>query len=313
MNLTLRQLRYFVALAEEKNFGRAAETMHVTQPALSQQIKELEGQLGAQLVERQPRSLVLTPAGHELLRHARRILEEVNALNLSARWRRGLAGKLALGVIPTVAPYLLPVALPLLRSANVQLDLGVREAQTHRLLAELAEGRLDAAILAVPAGDDSLVAAPLFEDRFLLAGSPSQIAAQCRHSGGLDPAALNPDRLLLLEEGHCLADQALEVCALKPSQTRVDLGASSLATLCGLAAEGFGMTFLPEIAYRAESAAAPGLEVRRFAGEEPRRRIGLLRRRLSRDDGWFTDLAGLLREAGETLVARAAAALPREA
>lgn len=302
MHLTLRHLRYFKSLAQTGTFSRAAEAMHVTQPALSQQIKELEGQLGTQLVERQPRRVVLTPAGHDLLRHADRVLAEMQALEVSARWRQGLAGRLAIGVIPTVAPYLLPVALPLLRAQNVTLDLGVRESQTDTLLEALASGKLDAAILALPAGDDQLVEEPLFEDRFLLAGSSAQLGGL---GEGVTPTALDPGRLLLLEEGHCLSEQALEVCALKPSQTRVDLGASSLATLCGLAAEGFGMTFLPEIALKAEAAAAPNLRVRRFTNPEPKRVIGLVRRRLSRDDGWFGELARLLREAGETLIAAA--------
>ncbi|MHC0052836.1 LysR substrate-binding domain-containing protein [Actibacterium sp. D379-3] len=310
MNITLKQLSYFLALAEARNFGRAAEAVHVSQPALSVQIKELETQLGAQLVERQPRQVVLTPAGHELLRHAQVIMNEVRALQLSARWQRGLAGKLTLGAIPTVAPYLLPVALPLLRTQNVTLELGVREARTERLLEELGEGRLDAAIIAIPSHLDHLVEEPLFEDRFLLAGSAVQLAAFDDRADGLRPTALDPDRLLLLEEGHCLADQALEVCALKRSQTRVDLGASSLATLCGLVAEGFGMTFLPEIALKSETAGAPGLALRRFRGEEPHRTIGLVRRRLSRDDGWFTELAALLRQAGQGLVQQARRAFP---
>lgn len=307
MHLTLKHLRYFKALAESGTFSRAAETMHVTQPALSQQIKELEGQLGTQLVERQPRRVVLTPAGHELLRHAGRVLAEMRALEASARWQQGLGGRLAIGVIPTVAPYLLPVALPLLRAQNVTLDLGVRESQTERLLEALAVGKLDAAILALPAGNDQLVEVPLFDDRFLLAGSPPQMARL--GDEGVTPTTLDPGRLLLLEEGHCLADQALEVCALKPSQARVDLGASSLATLCGLAAEGFGMTFLPEIALKAETAAAPGLTVRRFQAPEPRRVIGLVRRRLSRDDGWFGELADILRAAGAELIEGARADL----
>ncbi|MDY6859492.1 MAG: LysR substrate-binding domain-containing protein [Pseudomonadota bacterium] len=310
MNITFRQLSYFVALAEARNFGRAAAQMHVSQPALSVQIKELEAQLGAQLVERQPRKIVLTPAGHELLRHARRIMEEMRALQLSARWQKGLAGKLTLGVIPTVAPYLIPVALPLLRTRDTSLELGVREARTERLLNDLGEGLLDAAVIAIPSHMDHLVEEVLFEDRFLLAGSEAQLSALDGQTEGLKPTELNPDRLLLLEEGHCLADQALEVCALKRSQTRVDLGASSLATLCGLVAEGFGLTFLPEIGLKSETASTGHLAIRRFEEPQPRRTIGLVRRRLSRDDGWFRDLAEILREAGKSLLDQARRASP---
>lgn len=310
MNVTLRQLSYFIALAETRNFGRAAEKVHVSQPALSMQIKELESELQVRLVERQPRAVVLTPAGHDLLRHARRVMDEVQALRACARWQKGLGGRLALGVIPTVAPYLLPVALPMIRAQNLTLDLGVREARTDTLLAGLAAGHLDAAVIALPSACTDVTAVCLFEDRFLLAGSAAQLAALGAGAEGIRPAALDPDRLLLLEDGHCLADQALEVCALRRDETRVDLGASSLATLCGLVGEGFGLTFLPELALRSETAACPGLTVRRFAAPEPARRIGLVRRRLTQDDGWFTGLAAILREAGAQLTAEARARVP---
>lgn len=155
MHLTLKHLRYFTALVDAGTFSRAAEVLHITQPALSQQIKELEAQFGTQLVERQPRRVLLTPAGHEFLRHAARVLAEMQALEASARWRQGLSGRLAIGVIPTVAPYLLPVVLPALRSQNVTLDLGVQESQTDRLLQALAVGKLDAAIMALPAATTS--------------------------------------------------------------------------------------------------------------------------------------------------------------
>jgi len=155
-------------------------------------------------------------------------------------------------------------------------------------------------VVALPAGE-GLAAEPLFDDRFLLAGS----AAQLRGISHPDPTGLNPDRLLLLEEGHCLAEQALEVCALKRSQTRVDLGASSLATLCGLVAEGFGLTFLPEIAVASESARNPGLRLARFAEPQPARKIALVRRARTPAEGWFSELAEVLREAGQELLARA--------
>ena len=313
MNITLRQLRYFVALCETGNFGRAAESMHVSQPALSVQIRELEGQTGTQLVERQPRAIVLTSAGHDMLRHARKVLAEVGDLEHSARWQRGLGGRLNFGVIPTVAPYLLPVALPMLRDAHPGLELGVREARTERLLDDLAEGRLDAVVLAVPTGEEGLIATPVFEDRFVLATAKGQQAQVAGREETLRPAQLDPDRLLLLEEGHCLSDQALEVCALTRTQTRLDLGASSLGTLCGLVSEGFGVTLLPEISLPTELNAARGLSALRFTGNEPRRTIGVVRRASSRDDGWFSDLADLIGQAGARLLADARAILPAEA
>ncbi len=309
MALSLRQLSYFVALAEEANFGRAADRVHISQPALSMQIRELEAALAVALVERRPRAVRLTRAGREVLGRARRILAEVAELEAAAR-RQTLSGRLNIGVIPTVAPYLLPVALTRLRAADISRDLRVREAQTATLLAALDGGTLDAVVVAAPGARAGLVARPLFEDRFLLAGSPGRLAALAEGAEALRPPALDPEQLLLLDEGHCLADQALEVCALDRRQTRVDLGASSLSTLCGLVAEGFGLTFLPEIALRSERAAAPAMRLARFAAPEPSRTIALLRRASSDDDGWFTELALVLAGAGEELVAHARRTTP---
>jgi LysR family transcriptional regulator, hydrogen peroxide-inducible genes activator len=186
----------------------------------------------------------------------------------------------------------------------------VREAQTDTLLRDLEIGALDAVVVAAPAEGAGLAAAVLFEDRFLLAASSARIAALGREVETLRPRALDPGQLLLLDEGHCLAGQALEVCAVDRRHTRVDLGASSLATLCGLVAEGFGLTFLPEIAMVAEQAAAPAMETLRFAAPEPARTIIAVRRASTEDDGWFTELAAILRSGGEDLVATARGRLP---
>ena len=277
--------------------------MNVSQPALSVQIRELEAALGARLVERGGRRVVVTPTGREVLRRARRILDEVNEIEQVARWDRGLAGRLRIGVIPTVAPYLLPSALPALRARNLSLDLGVREAQTERLIEEVREGALDAAVVALPAPEEGLVAAALFEDRFLLAGSPARIEALEERGMGLHPEDMEAGHLLLLDDGHCLADQTLAACAVDRSRVRMDLRAASLATLCRLVSEGFGLTLLPELAVRAECAAAPGLRLMRFAAPEPMRTIGLVRRALSVDDGWFGELAAILGEAGRAEIA----------
>lgn len=298
MEITFRQLRYLIALAEHGHFGRAAAAVNVSQPALSVQIRALEAALGTRLVDRAAREAILTPAGREVLRRARRITDEMRELAQAARWERGLGGRLRLGVIPTVAPYLLPEALPLLRSRNLALDLGVREAQTQALLEELRSGELDAAVVALPAAAPDLVAAPLFEDRFLLAGSAAQIATLADRPPR--PEAMGPERLLLLDDGHCLADQALAACGLARAATRTDMRASSLSTLCRLAGEGFGFTLLPELAIRAETAAAPGLSLLRFAAPEPFRTVGLVRRRLTAAEAWFDELAAILRTAGAT-------------
>lgn len=303
MSVTLKQLRYLTALADAGQFGRAAAAVNVSQPALSVQIRELEGTLGTPLVERGGREVVITPTGREIVRRARRILEEVREIEQLARWDRGLGGQLRLGVIPTVAPYLLPHALPLLRARHLSLDLGVREAQTERLVEEVRQGALDAAVIALGEGAADLAAVPLFEDRFLLAGSAARLAAL-----GVPPAAPRPEdmeaeQLLLLDDGHCLTDQALAACSVDRARTRMDLRAASLTTLCRLVSEGFGLTLLPELAARAERATAPALRVVRFAAPEPSRTIGLVRRSLAVDDGWFGELASVLVEAARAELA----------
>lgn len=303
MNVTLRQLQYFVALAEARHFGRAAAKVFVSQPALSTQIRELEDRIGVALVDRAGRGFRLTPAGQDVLASARRIVAEVDRMAANARWQDGLHGRLKLGIIPTVAPYLLPRALPLLRARDVTLDLRLREAQTELLLDELADGKIDAAVLALPSGVPGLIEVPLFSDRFLLAGLKDPIG-EMRRSGTVPrPGELNPSQLLLLDEGHCLADQTLEVCGMSRTATRVDLGASSLPTLCGLVAAGFGQTLLPEIACASETAAAPQMGVVRFCAPEPMRVIGLVRRDLGGPEGWFRELAEILEEAGAALLA----------
>ncbi|TKA95039.1 LysR family transcriptional regulator [Cereibacter changlensis] len=304
MALTLRQLGYFLALAEERHFGKAAERVHVTQPALSMQIREMEDALGTQLFERSPRDIRLTPAGREVETRARRILGQVSELEAVAR-QQGLVGRINLGVIPTVAPYLLPEVLPLLRASDITRDLRLREATTDLLLAGLDRGQLDAVVIAEPPSAAGLVLAPLFTDRFLLAGRRSVLEGLADGAEALRPVTLDPDQLLLLDEGHCLADQALEVCGMTRRQSRLDLGASSLTTLCGLVGQGLGMTFLPEIALRQEQAATPGMAVTRFAAPEPSRQIVLARRATSSASDWFDELVSVFSRAGQGLTAQA--------
>jgi LysR family hydrogen peroxide-inducible transcriptional activator len=302
MSITLRQLSYFLALAETRSFGLAAARVHVSQPALSMQIKELEAGLGVTLVERLPRGLHLTRDGRELEVRARRIMAEITELETAAR-RNTLGGRLNIGVIPTVAPYLLPRALPALRADTRIRDLRIREARTDDLMADLQTGRLDAVVIAEPPQSPDLAAALLFQDRFLLAGNADRIAMAARGIEALRPSGLDPDQLLLLDEGHCLADQALEVCGLNRQSLRLDLGAASLSTLCGLVGQGIGLTFVPEMAVATETAAVPQMRLMRFAAPEPARRIVLVRRASTEDDGWFSALAEVLAEAGQSLIA----------
>lgn len=305
MALTLRQLSYFAALAAERSFARAADRVHVTQPALSMQIRDLEAALGQQLIERHPRDLRLTPAGREVLVRAQRVLAEVRGIEQLARIAgQGEVGRVQIGVIPSVAPYLLPPVLARLRAEDIRRELRVREARTDVLLAELEAGHLDAVVIATPPGRADLVSVPLFRDRFVLAGSQARLASLARPQG-LRPVSLDPDTLLLLDEGHCLADQALEVCGLTRRQTRIDMGASSLSTLVGLVAEGFGFTFLPEIALRHEVRGAPQIGLLRFAEPQPYRDIALVRRAATDGSQWFADLGRHLAQAGAALVAAA--------
>ena len=306
MSITLRQLTYFTMLAETQHFGRAAERLAITQPALSTQIRELEERLGVSLIKRgRGRGFALTPAGHRLLQSAARVLGEVGRLEQVLHRSDRLEGALNLGMIPTVAPYLLPQLLPGLRLSHPELALRLREAQTERLLEDLEEGRLDAALVALPSGAPDLIEAPLFSESFLLAANEAQIARLKEAPTPLNPDMLAPDRLLLLDEGHCLADQALAVCGLSRAGLRADLGASSLATLTGLAAAGYGMTFLPEIALSGALAQVPGLALARFSAPEPGRVLGLVRPDLGGATGWFDELAALLTDAGAALVAQA--------
>lgn len=283
MAVTLRNLSYLVALADEGHFGRAAERVAISQPALSQQIKELEAGLGLQLVER-GREIRLTRTGVAVVDRARAILGAVRDLEETARRTAGLSGPLRLGLIPTVAPYLLPHLLPLV--AGRGLELNVLEAVTERLLAALGEGDLDAAVVALPVAGDFAVDV-LFEDRFLLASSQSEPSPE-----PMQPEDVAADRLLLLDEGHCLADQALAVCNTRRGRTA--LGAASLTTLSRLVADGYGITLMPEMATPVEGR---GLTLTPFTAPEPSRTIGLVRRAAERVPEWVEDLGEVLRMA----------------
>ncbi|MCT4373505.1 LysR family transcriptional regulator [Yangia mangrovi] len=299
MPVTIRQLSYFRALAAQRNFRRAAESCNVSQPALSVQIRELEAALNGPLVERQARDVVLTPFGREVLESAERILAEVAGLEHAARRRGGLTGTLSLGVIPTIAPYFLPEALAALRAEDISLDVEVTETKTETLLARLAEGALDAALVALPIEEEGIEVLPLFEDRFLLAGSAARLA---QISGVPSPEGLAESQLLLLEDGHCLTDQALAVCGRGRGNARINMGATSLSTLSRLVAAGFGLTLMPEVAALTELRASPGMRLRRFGAPQPARIVALARRASNHREGWFTELADVLQTVGEGLV-----------
>ncbi|WP_281967794.1 hydrogen peroxide-inducible genes activator [Roseovarius nanhaiticus] len=305
MAISLRQLAYFRALAEHRHFGRAAAAMAVSQPALSVQIRELESTLGQPVVERRARDVVLTPFGRRMLTHAETVGEGVRAMEEAARWHGGLPSRLRLGLIPTIAPYILPGTLERLRSGDISLDVQVQEARTDRLTDDLLAGRIDAAVMALPVDVAGLEAQTLFDDRFLLAGSAARLGSLTSAVRTLRPDDLGAEQLLLLEDGHCLTDQALEACRRGRGHARIDMGASSLATLSRLVAAGFGLTLMPELAAEAELRGAPGIRLMRFAAPEPKRSICLVRRASTAGEGWFAQLAGVLTEVGRGITAAA--------
>lgn len=296
--LTLRQFRYFLAVAREKHFGRAAEACAVSQPALSMQIQELEAALGCTLIERRRGAITLTEAGEDVAQRAGDILRALQDLTDAARHRGAvLSGPLALGAIPSIAPYLLPVALPMLTESHPALVLSLRETQTAPLLADLREGQLDAVLMALPAGEAGLEALPLFDDPFFMAMSAKEGEADTP----LTPEALARPDLLLLEEGHCLRDQALAVCGRLAPEARSRFGATSLTTILQMVANGYGVTLLPGISVGSEK--KPGVCIRSFRAPGPSRRIGLVWRRSSPRRRDFEALGAVLAEAGRRVLA----------
>lgn len=295
-NLTLKQLRYFEALARHGHFGRAAEACAVTQPALSLQIRDLEASLGAMLFERGPRQVRLTPFGEEVAPRVRDILRSVDELGDLARASRGrLSGRLRIGVIPTVAPYLLPRVIATLTRRHPGLDIHVRETLTARLLRELAEGRLDTAIVALPVSEAAFEEVGLFSERFVLV-RPADDAEKPVPSA----AMLREMRLLLLEEGHCFRDQALSFCDLHAARPRELLEGSSLSTLVQMVSAGIGVTLIPEMAVPVETRSA-SVSVARFTDPEPRRTVGMIWRKANPLAGQLLDISQAVREAAGAL------------
>jgi len=275
---SIRQLEYLVALAGTRHFGRAAKACAVTQPALSLQIRELEELLGVKLFERGRRQVLVTPAGERVIERAREALRRIDDLLDEARAaQRPFTGRLSLGVIPTVAPYLLPRALPAVRAAYPGLELLLREDQTQRILARLREGDLELLLLALPVEGEDLEALPLFEEPFVLAVPASHRLA--RGHGPVSEAELAGEPVVLLEEGHCLRAQALALCDAVGARETGRVQATSLGTLVQMVANGLGITLLPATSVEVEARAGSGLALRAFAAPVPGRTIGLVWRR----------------------------------
>lgn len=292
--VTLKQLRYFEAVARHLHFGRAADACCITQPALSMQILELERSLDTTLIERARTGLKLTASGEALVPRARRILLDVEDLIATCASGSGvLASPLRLGVIPTLAPYLLPPLLAVLQERHPALHVLVRETQTRPLIEELLDGRLDVLVMALPVDANDVTTLSLFDDRFVLAMPASRtLEGQVRAT----PQMLANERLLLLEEGHCLRDQALSYCSLQQVNTLNTLGVSTLSTVAGMVAAGHGITLLPEICLAVETKGR-AISVTRFVAPEPVRTIGLAWRATSPRSADFHALAEMVQAA----------------
>jgi len=277
--MNLRDLKYLVALADTRHFGKAAERCFVSQPTLSAQIKKLEDYLGVALVERQPRNVALTAAGQEVVERARRVIRDTDDIvDLAQLSRDPLAGKLRIGLIPTIGPYLLPHVMLQLRRALPKLQVLLFEYQTRVLLQKLRVGEIDMGVLALPVDEEGFDTCELYEEPFLVAVPAGHRFAE---ETAVNPAELNGEKLLLLEDGHCLRDQALEVCSLLAVDEETDFRATSLETLRQMVGSGLGITLLPKLAAEGPFAASETLVTRPFTNPQPGRTVGTVWRRSS--------------------------------
>ena len=292
--MNLRDLRYLIALADLRHFGRAAEACHVSQPTLSTQIRKLEEELGVALVERAPRHVMLTPVGTDIAERARRVLADVEQMReMARRTADPEAGSVRLGMFPTLGPYLLPHVVPKIRARFPRLELLLIEEKTTVLLNMLRAGQLDAAVLALPLHEDWLETEFLFEEPFMLAVPGDHPLASHRD---LRLSELVDQNLLLLEDGHCLRDQALEVCSLAGAGEKEGFRATSLETLRQMVAAGVGITLLPMLAVTPPVPNSPSIKLLSFKNPPPTRRLAMVWRRSSAMGPFLHDLAGILRD-----------------
>lgn len=295
--MNIRDLEYLVALNEHRHFGRAAAACYVSQPTLSMQVKKLESHLGVPLIERSSRSVLFTPAGEAVVERAKNVLNEVRDIEAIARRARNpRSGSLRLGMFPTLGPYLLPHVVEPWREAFPELEVLLVEEKTAVLVDRLLAGSLDAIAIATPLGPEAagLVTEPLFREPFDLAVPADHELAADMPLAGVD--ALDGADVLLLEDGHCLRDQALDVCRTAGAHERDGFRATSLETLRYMVATGVGVTLLPRLATAPPVAPLPGLVVREFAADAPYRDIVLAWRPSSTHAGLLTELASIVRE-----------------
>jgi LysR family hydrogen peroxide-inducible transcriptional activator len=301
--MNLRDLRYLLALADHRHFGRAAEASHVSQPTLSTQIRKLEEELGVALVERAPRKVMLTEAGAAIAQRARNVIAEVEQMReIARRAHDPESGTLRLGLFPTLGPYLLPHVVGPLRQRFPKIELLLVEEKTEALLAQLRGGRIDAAVLALPFDDEGLEHALLFDEPFVLA-VPEQHALAKRRAKALRLDDLRNEHLLLLADGHCLREQALDVCQLAGANEKDGFRATSLETLRQMVAAGVGMTLLPVLAVKPPVPPQPNLRLMPFASPAPTRRVALFWRKSSARAGFLREFANVLGALPATLLA----------
>jgi LysR family hydrogen peroxide-inducible transcriptional activator len=291
--VNLRALQYFVKLADLRHFSNAAEACFVSQPTLSTQIRKLEDELGVQLVERSPKKVMLTAVGQEIAERARLVLRDIDQIRTVARRSGNPAeGTLRLGLFPTLAPYLLPHVVPEIRRTYPALRLQLSEEKTEDILRLLHQGALDAALLALPVPEDNLSMEILFEEPFVLA-VPAGHPLAAREA--IDMNDLSGTELLLLEEGHCLREHALEVCTLAGAHERVDFHATSMETLRQMVAAEVGITLMPLLSVKPPIARTGNIVLRRFADPQPSRTIALVWRSSSALAPFLAELADCFR------------------
>ncbi|MDO5684340.1 MAG: LysR substrate-binding domain-containing protein [Propionibacteriaceae bacterium] len=298
--MNLRDLEYLVALDEHRHFGRAAAACFVSQPTLSTQVRKLETELGVQLIERGARQVLFTTAGDEVVRRARHILSEAEDIrDISRQLNSPHTGTLRLGIFPTLGPYLLPHAVPKLGEVFPDLEVLLTEAKSLDLSDQLRAGTLDAAVLARPVHEEWLADAPLFREDFVLA---TPVGHELDKPVPLQATELQGQHLLLLDDGHCLRDQALEFCQGAGAGERDGFRATSLETLRHMVAAGVGITLLPELAVAPPVIDNPRLALRRFNDPAPHRDLALFWRKTSVYRDLMPQLADVLRESAGDVV-----------
>lgn len=296
--MNLRDLQYLVAVAELQHFGKAAKACFVSQPTLSAQLKKLEQYLNAQLVERSGKQVITTPVGQAIVAKAQIILQHVEDIRQIAKYASDPeAGLLRIGVIPTLGPYLLPHIVPLLRKHFPKLELLLYEDKTARILEKVKQGQLDVIILALPVENEGLSQVELFDEKFMVALSKNH---PCCHKQALTLSDIENEMLLLLEDGHCLRDQALEVCSNINVKKNVGFSATSLETLRQMVAAEVGITLLPELAVELQVANQEAIVIRPFVEPQPVRSIGMLWRKTSARQETMNKIAMIIRDTRKT-------------